>query len=166
MERSTRKPHNHLAGYVAERVCKHPVRGHVVLYDRERGYDCDADERWIVQHEPTGVHFAVRTKKQAYADMQAFASGNDQGTDFFEQVAAAQGDNMADDQSQAADKDLQTKLGMMQKRVNLLRQHHDNKFRQGMDADDALNASRLFAEAHAYLSEMRGLAFAMRLLTD
>lgn len=83
---SKRKPHNNNAGYVAERVCRHPVGGHIVIYDREKGFEIDAGERWIVMHEPSSVHFAVSSRKQAYADMKEFAAGNDQGTDFFDQI--------------------------------------------------------------------------------
>ena len=67
-EPSKRKPHNQNLGYVAERRC--PWGGHIVIYDRERGFDCDASERWIVMHEPSSLHVAVRTKALAYEVMK------------------------------------------------------------------------------------------------
>ncbi len=65
MKRSTRKPHNHITGYVAEQKCKAPCGGHIVIYDRERGFDIDADSRWIVMHEPSSLHVAVASLKAA-----------------------------------------------------------------------------------------------------
>lgn len=65
---SKRKPHNQNAGYVAERKCS--LGGHIVVYDRDNGFDCDSDSRWIVCHEPTGIHFQASTKAQALADMK------------------------------------------------------------------------------------------------
>lgn len=72
---SKRKPYNHLAGYVASRKSKHPTGGHFVIYDRSKGFDCDTDERWIVQHEPSGRHVAVRTKDIATDIMKSMAGG-------------------------------------------------------------------------------------------
>jgi hypothetical protein len=65
-----RKPHSSNVGYKAERKVHHWIGGHVVLYDREHGFECDADERWIVMHEPSSVHIAIRTREHAYHDMK------------------------------------------------------------------------------------------------
>ena len=67
---STRKPHSDNVGYVSERKVKAPVGGHVVIYDREMGFDCDADYRWIVMHEPSGTHISVRSREMAYDVMK------------------------------------------------------------------------------------------------
>lgn len=65
-----RKPHSICAGYVSERKCKASCGGYIVIYDRHKGFDCDADERWIVQHEPSGNHVAVKSLKDAYEVMR------------------------------------------------------------------------------------------------
>lgn len=70
-----RKPHNDLAGYVAERKCHAPCGGHIVIYDRHNGFVCDADDRWIVMHEPSSLHVSVPTKAHAYDLMKACAAG-------------------------------------------------------------------------------------------
>jgi len=55
-----RKPHSEIAGYVAERKCLRPCGGHVVIYDRKNGGDwIDADDRWVVFHEPSTLHVSV-----------------------------------------------------------------------------------------------------------
>lgn len=65
------KPHAGNAGYVCERKAR--LGGHVVVYDRTAGFDCDAGERWIVQHEPSGRHVAIATERQARALMKSLA---------------------------------------------------------------------------------------------
>lgn len=65
------KPHAGNAGYVCERKAR--LGGHVVVYDRQGGFDCDADERWIVQHEPSGRHLAIATERAARATMKSLA---------------------------------------------------------------------------------------------
>lgn len=65
-----RKPHSRNLGYVSERKCKASCGGHIVIYDREAGFDCDADERWIVMHEPSSIHVAVKSRKDAYDVMR------------------------------------------------------------------------------------------------
>jgi len=45
---SKRKPHNLNAGYVCELVNRRTGVGPVVIYDRQRGFDFDADERYII----------------------------------------------------------------------------------------------------------------------
>lgn len=58
MHRTPRKPHRNDDGYVCELRCR--LGGHVVIYDRQRGADwIDADERWIVMHQPSTRHVAV-----------------------------------------------------------------------------------------------------------
>lgn len=59
-------------GYVAHRAAV-TVPGLMVVYDRKAGFDIDADERWIVMHEPSSIHVAVRTKSQALAAMNEAA---------------------------------------------------------------------------------------------
>lgn len=76
---SKRKPHNHIPGYVAERVSKHPkLPGHFVIYDRNKGFEIDADERWIVMHEPSSAHIAVKTLAIARSIMYAAAEGGNE----------------------------------------------------------------------------------------
>lgn len=65
------KPHRGNAGYVCEMKCK--LGGHIVIYDRESGFDCSADYRWIVMHEPSSLHVAVRSLGQARAVMKGVA---------------------------------------------------------------------------------------------
>lgn len=62
--------YNQNAGYIAERAVTGNVGGHMVVYDRNRGFDCDADTRWIVCHEPSGYHIAVSTRSQAFDVMR------------------------------------------------------------------------------------------------
>lgn len=57
--RSTRKPHNHIAGYVCER--KHPLGGHLVIYDATKQSLGDIEDlggRWVVVWEgcPSALH--------------------------------------------------------------------------------------------------------------
>ena len=68
---NARKPHAELAGFVCERKAR--LGGHVVVYDRKSGFDCDAGERWIVQHEPSGRHVAIATEASARATMKSLA---------------------------------------------------------------------------------------------
>lgn len=75
---SNRKPHMENDGYVTERKSKHPkLPGHFVVYDRENGFDCDADDRWIVMHEPSSAHVSVPTLASARALMVDMANGED-----------------------------------------------------------------------------------------
>jgi phytoene dehydrogenase-like protein len=55
-----RKPHAGNAGFVCERKAR--LGGHIVVYDRKRGCDVDAGERWIVMHEPSSRHVAIQTE--------------------------------------------------------------------------------------------------------
>jgi len=72
---SKRKPYNDVYGYVASRKCYAGCGGYIVIYDRENGFDIDADERWIVMHEPSSLHVAVPTRAGAYKDMKLAAKG-------------------------------------------------------------------------------------------
>jgi hypothetical protein len=73
-----RKPHMNNAGYVTERKSKHPkLPGHFVVYDREAGFEIDADERWIVMHEPSSYHIAVPSRRVAQLLMASMAAGGD-----------------------------------------------------------------------------------------
>jgi len=58
MPGTIRKPHSGNAGYVTERKMQ-AYPGYVVIYDRDRGFDIDADYRWIVMHEPTSLYLNV-----------------------------------------------------------------------------------------------------------
>ncbi len=69
--KSTRKPHNDIAGYVAERKAR--LGGYIVIYDRDGGFELDASERWIVMHEPSSRHVAVRTLATARGLMKVLA---------------------------------------------------------------------------------------------
>lgn len=76
-----RKPHMNNAGYVTERKSKHPkLPGHFVVYDRDAtpSPDIDADERWIVMHEPSSHHIAVSSRRHAQELMVAMAEGADE----------------------------------------------------------------------------------------
>lgn len=73
--RSTRKPYSEILGYVASRRCQAACGGWIVIYDRKAGFDCDADERWIVMHEPSSLHVAVRSREDAYEAMRQAAAG-------------------------------------------------------------------------------------------
>ena len=77
---SSRKPHSHLCGYVAERKSKHPkLPGHFVIYDRDANPSpgIDADHRWIVMHEPSGHMVCVPGLPAARAIMYDMAAGGD-----------------------------------------------------------------------------------------
>jgi hypothetical protein len=65
------KPHAGNAGYVCERKAR--LGGHIVVYDRKRGCDVDADERWIVMQEPSSRHLAIATEARARKLMKDLA---------------------------------------------------------------------------------------------
>ena len=71
-----RKPHSANAGYVAELKCHAPCGGHIVIYDRDGGFDIDADYRWIVMHEPSSLHVSVKCLSMARFVMKECAAGN------------------------------------------------------------------------------------------
>lgn len=80
---STRKPHNHLAGYRAELKSKHPgLPGHIVIFDRENGGDwIDAGDRWVVMHingDDCGCMVAVGSMASARDLMKHVANGGDE----------------------------------------------------------------------------------------
>lgn len=69
---TSRKPHSGNAGYVCELRCK--LGGHIVIYDRQNGADyIDADDRWIVMHEPSSLHVSVRSLAHARDIMKGVA---------------------------------------------------------------------------------------------
>lgn len=68
---STRKPHAGNAGFICERKAR--LGGHIVVYDRKRGCQVDADERWIVMHEPNSRHLAIATETHARHVMKTLA---------------------------------------------------------------------------------------------
>jgi len=75
---SSRKPHNQNAGYVCERKSSHPkLPGHFVIYDRDANPSpgIDADDRWILMHEPSSYHVSVRSLRLARELMSAMAAG-------------------------------------------------------------------------------------------
>ena len=73
--KTSRKPHSGISGYHAERRCRRPCGGHIVIYDRKNGAGwIDADERWVVSHEPSGLHVAVSNEKTARALMKDCAA--------------------------------------------------------------------------------------------
>jgi phytoene dehydrogenase-like protein len=65
------KPHSGNAGYVCERKAR--LGGHIVVYDRKNGCGVDAGARWVVMHEPSSLHVAIETERQARALMKALA---------------------------------------------------------------------------------------------
>lgn len=75
---SKRKPHADNAGYVAERISRHPLLpGHFVIYDRdaEPSPGIDANERWIVMHEPSSYLVCVSNLPAAREIMCDMAAG-------------------------------------------------------------------------------------------
>ena len=77
---SVRKPFNDVVGYVCMLKCS--VGGHVVVYDTERGFEIDADYRWIVMHEPSSIHVSAPTLAHARELMKAVASGDEAAWDW------------------------------------------------------------------------------------
>ena len=82
MNKSTRKPHNHLPGYRAELKSKHlKLPGHIVIFDRQNGGDwIDATERWVVMHingDDCGCTVAVGSLTSARDLMKNVANGGD-----------------------------------------------------------------------------------------
>ncbi len=70
---SKRKPHNGNAGYVCELKCRRQQGGYIVIYDRNKGFEIDADSRYIVMHEPSSRHVAVTSMPTARAIMKHVA---------------------------------------------------------------------------------------------
>lgn len=78
---SARKPHMENAGYVTERKSKHPkLPGYFVVYDRDAtpSPGMDADNRWIVMHEPSSHMVSLPNMPAARALMVAMANGSDE----------------------------------------------------------------------------------------
>ena len=68
---STRKPHNENVGYVCELVNRKTGVGHVVIYDRHKGFDCDADGRYVVVCETHGTMVIATSMPLARASMKS-----------------------------------------------------------------------------------------------
>ena len=67
------------AGYVSGRKSKHPrLPGYFTIYDRDADPSpgIDADERWIVLHEPSSYHIAIPTLDHARAVMFEVCNGS------------------------------------------------------------------------------------------
>lgn len=76
---SKRKPHSGNSGYVSERKSNHPkLPGHFVIYDRNRGSEIDADYRWVVMHEPSSAHIALKNLPLARSLMVSMAAGGNE----------------------------------------------------------------------------------------
>lgn len=74
-----RNPHRRDAGFVAGRESQHPaLPGHFVVYDREADPppDIDADDRWVVMHNPSSAMLSCRTKGLALDVMVAMSEGS------------------------------------------------------------------------------------------
>lgn len=71
------KPHRNNAGYVCEMKAK--LGGHIVIYDREAGFECDADSRWIVMHEPSSRHIEIGSLAHARSVMKGVAKATTVG---------------------------------------------------------------------------------------
>jgi hypothetical protein len=68
---SKRKPHNHIRGYVCELRNRLTGIGYVVVYDRNKGFDCDADGRYVVVCETHFVMVSATSLPRARAAMKA-----------------------------------------------------------------------------------------------
>jgi hypothetical protein len=68
---STRKPHSGNGGYVCERKAR--LGGHVVVYDAPAAGISTDGYRWVVMHEPSSNHVAIKTERQARELMKALA---------------------------------------------------------------------------------------------
>ncbi|TXH41324.1 MAG: hypothetical protein E6Q97_37780 [Desulfurellales bacterium] len=74
-----RNPYTKNAGYVTAQESRHPkLPGHFVIYDRNQpGVDVDADDRWIVMHEPSSYHVSCTSLRVAREVMTIVADGGD-----------------------------------------------------------------------------------------
>ena len=68
---SIRKPYNDVIGYVASLKAK--TGGHVVIYDRQKGFDPGGDSRYIVCMEPGGGMIGETSMPKARATMKYLA---------------------------------------------------------------------------------------------
>src|SRR5574339_17024 len=68
---STRKPHNDILGYVCELRNRRTGVGHVVIYDRNKGFDCDAEYRYIISCETHNTMTSAPSMPKAREIMKA-----------------------------------------------------------------------------------------------
>ena len=68
---SKRKPHNDVIGYVCE--LRNRVTGidYVVIYDRNKGFECDADGRYVVVCEAHGTMVSETSLPRARMSMKS-----------------------------------------------------------------------------------------------
>ena len=70
-ETSARKPHNLNVGYVCEIRNRKTGVGYVVVYDRNKGFDCDADGRYVVVCETHGTMVSDTSLPRARLSMKS-----------------------------------------------------------------------------------------------
>lgn len=68
---TTRKPHNDILGYVCELRNRRTGIGHVVIYDRNKGFDCDADYRYVISCEGHNTMTSAPSMPRAREIMKA-----------------------------------------------------------------------------------------------
>jgi hypothetical protein len=68
---SKRKPHNDVIGYVCEIQNRVTGVGHVVIYDRNKGFDCGADGRYVVVCETHGTMVSETALPRARMSMKS-----------------------------------------------------------------------------------------------
>lgn len=68
---SKRRPHSRDPGYVASLRCKRG--GWIVVYDRQLTM-IDADRRWVVMHQPSGLFFSEASQTKARDWMKTLAA--------------------------------------------------------------------------------------------
>lgn len=69
-----RSPYTRNAGHTASIPAK--LGGWIVVYDRSRGFELDADDRWIVMHEPSTGHISIKSREKALFIMHAVANAD------------------------------------------------------------------------------------------
>jgi DnaJ-class molecular chaperone len=79
---SNRKPHSDIVGYVCELKNRRTGSGYVVIYDRQKGFDCDAEYRYIISCETHNTMTSAPSLPKAREIMKA--------VDFCEECMAAQ----------------------------------------------------------------------------
>jgi hypothetical protein len=68
---ANRKPHRDITGYVCELRNRRTGIGHVVIYDRKKGFDADADYRYVIVCETHSVMTSAPSMPRARASMKA-----------------------------------------------------------------------------------------------
>jgi hypothetical protein len=66
-----RKPHAGNLGYVCELKNRRTGEGHVVIYDKQAGFDADAESRWVIVCETHGTLTSAPSMPKARAIMKA-----------------------------------------------------------------------------------------------